>query len=179
MEVSSAAETSQEPVKPRESLVFSEQGSMGGLLPYRSLIPSNQFQWLSLGLKGPISTLLFPSVSRQQSPRAYGAQRSQLKCLYTIKLGTCTHKLTPFPPHTPAPAHPTQATALTHDISPGHSPTPLPCVPGPWPTSSTYLPQVRLHVEGTAGQVGLGLGTCGSTDFHIQEVVQPSHELCT
>lgn len=49
---------------------------------------------------------------------------------------------------------------------------------GPWPTLGTYLPQAWLVMEGTAGQVWLGLGTRGSTDLHIQEVVHASHDLC-
>lgn len=34
-------------------------------------------------------------------------------------------------------------------------------------------------MEGTAGQIGLGLGTCGSADLYVQEVVHPSHDLRT
>lgn len=43
--------------------------------------------------------------------------------------------------------------------------------------SAEHFTQVWWLMEGTAGQVGLGLGARGSADLHIQEVVHPSHDL--
>lgn len=40
-----------------------------------------------------------------------------------------------------------------------------------------FLHQAWLVMEGTVGQVGLGLGTCGSADLYVQVVFHPSHDL--
>lgn len=40
-----------------------------------------------------------------------------------------------------------------------------------------FLHQVWLVMEGTAGQVRLGLGTCGSANLYVQDILQPSHDL--
>lgn len=37
--------------------------------------------------------------------------------------------------------------------------------------------QMWLFMEGAVVQVGLGLGTCGSAQLHVQEVVHPSYDL--
>lgn len=112
------------------------------------------------GIKGsslsPANTTQLLLIPQATTHTAHGAPIHQLKPTYKLKLVKCT-PIRLYPTCTLTHAHP-------HPLHIMH------------PTG-TYPHQVWLVMKGTAVQVGLGLGTCGSSDLHLQEVVHPSHDL--
>ena len=85
----------------------------------------------------------------------------------------CTHMYSMHP--TLAHPHPQQS----HMMHPTGIGSPPPLCHAWLPPPGTYPHQVRLVMKGTGVQVGLGLGTSGSSNLHVQEVVHPSHDLHT